>query len=806
MLCHFARQLIKYHQLQRGVGQLQGGVEQLQEDVSQLQSDITDLESEIENFETPEDTIEIANGVLKSYGTYASELAASPLVNNSADYNVGYKTIKKDKTLSISKKSFVVFNHDDGNTNDLVATRKLYNKYGFKGSICAVFTPFTSINNAKTLILNYKKWLNDGHEIGLHAIINCSYWYFDRLYDVRPDGSTTFAPLISELKGSNQDGTGVNTFGTTITADTLIRNAGYNSGAIYDSPYLDTKVVEATQVQLDDVNRGFCFYGDRYSISGIEDLEIPDIMKAQSATVVSKTRLQWLEYYYNRLVEEVGYSSASNDIATRFAEDYDYPTGANILSYYPDTEHLLNGKMVYYGDTGNPHYSDATYQKVGKFTKGLFKGCYSCCNWEVLDKIVTCAEEFFRHYCGLNHFVDMHRHGVAYTSLLYTNDGIRYLERSCKVLNDSHSKFFVSHRNSWMESIDALNEHRIDLLKEVVYRTTLDTEGQVGYFFGQKGIKSERGFGGVSASMGNYSGYLAMFGTTTSGMEVMSYIDFMTFMQGVDNWFKFCIENAGESVTQNGLTRNVYNSIKSIALEAVGCIGTGKVLTISVDTINNSPAISMAVELLLRFFNDNGIEVLNYGAGRDKILSAERYTGGNLFPNPGFNQTLLQYLGGSSTSKDVYRPDGWFYVGNGGSEIYSVSNETIDGVSTRVFSITGKASIQTNIYGLPQGNYKLTYTVKSSVSGGNEFKYSKVGYKIGNYTTLESYTHTDDWVTNEVSFAIDAPHRNIVDVSDPISVISDGYEDNINRLVFRLNSNNASNVLKLANVKLYKIN
>ncbi len=797
-------------------------------ELNTLKESVLELKDEIDSFEGDENVIEIATGKLKSYGTYQSELDASPIVDDSANYNIGFKTVGKDFVKKSVNKKMVIFNHDDGNYPDLCGVRKIYNKYGFKGSFCCVFSPFSSLDAARKKIVNMKKLIKEGHDIGLHAIISESYWHFNRLYDVRPDGGSNFSALREEVRGSNVDGTGTNAFGDIITEDTLASEIYLN---VTNIPEKSVKVVELTQEQVDHLNRQYCFYSDEKTHSGIDDLAV-DIFKDAVAPALTKTKIQWLEYYYNALVgDTLGFSSISDTIAGRFSEDYDIPSGASASDYYPDAAHILNGKMVYYGDTGNAHYaeaklstasgfSDNDYQLVGKFKKGLYKDSFTTCNYEVMDRCITVAEAFFRKYFGLNHFSEVHIHGVQYLPWVYKDsDGYYYLDRGKNIIENGLGTFYSTRLGKFICTCDILHEFGADYMKESTRRFYAKNEGLVGYYYGQEGIRgTDRHFNNqaydsndssLTALTYEYTSLLAAFGTSSGGQDAMSYDTFMTFMEGIDNWTKFFYENAGtNNITRNGVTMNVYDKMKAIMDIVVATNGTGKIPQISVDTIENSPAIMIAVELLFRFFKENGYDVVTLREARDRILAdGVRNVNGNMFPNPGFEQTILRYLGGDSTNDDAYLPDGWKIMSSSNGTTYSVDRAS-DYNNAIALAVSGTCKIGTRAFALPAGNYKLSYSVimtegtsesatvyTRKVRNGDKFS------STGN--VIDTYHATDSWTNHEVTFVIDDFHRNMPNATDYVNVVCDGFEDNVFAVDVRIRTNDAT--MKIANVKLYKI-
>ena len=791
----------------------ENGLNKLKEDL-----DITEPSPAIA---TVDDTIEIADGKQRSYGTYQSELEASPFINKESDYNVKYKTISKDHTIKSINKKFVVMNHDDGELSDILCNRKIYNKYGFTGNSCIIFREFSSLADAKLRIENGRKFLNEGHAAGLHAIMRESYWYANRVYDVKPDGSSNFAPLLSEIRGNNADGTGTNAFGQTITADTLASEVYYMSTSASVIPELNVKVVELTQEQVNRLNRQYCLYTDEWTSNGIDDLALDDLMKAESADIINKSRIGWVEYYYNGLVDNtLGYSSTAASIAAKFAEDYSVPSGASISDYYPDVAHLKNGKMVYWNDLSNAHYAEAKvkttsgfsandYQLVGKFTKGLYKDCFSTMNFEVMDRCVAAAEAFFRKYYGLNHFTEFHIHGIQYLNFYYTNeDGSIYADRDKQMIYYPTAKWYSSRIGAFKSVSEIMADFGMSMMKDGLRRQFVNWQGSYGFYYKADGIRNEEDdfHNGSKDTFGyNDTNYLNTFGVTDEGgKENMDYNTFMQFLEGIDDWTKFVYERGGESVTRNGLTMKIYKHLRTCINKCMGSVGTGAVPVISVDTLRNNPAMALAVELLFRFLKANGFEVHNFEEGKKKLLSERRNTCGNLFPNPSFEQSTLRYFGGSSTSKYAYVPDGWMMSIQGSSSSVSlaVAKETVDNNTIPVFSIGGYIVIQTSMWGLPAGSYKLSYWSKGN-NASIVTKVCKNSDLIDDDTNVvDTFNPTSEWAEHMVDITIPEFHRNAVDGSDFYNVVCDGYEDNVCCILVRIVTTSNSSTIKIASPKL----
>lgn len=754
--------------------------------------------------------IECAIGSQFSYGTKESEVIASPIVDNEADYYVGYTQKGKIRQFPVSDK-IVMMNHDDGNLSDLIGTRKIYNKYGFHASFCAVLHPFYGLADAKKEIPNGRKIVSEGHDIGLHAVTNCTYWIQNKMFDIKPDGSNTFAPTISEFttdtgNGKNIFDMSISTLGTT-KVSTSYTTPAFTAGLPVpsDAEGLWSKNFDAiTQSELDIVNGFYTLYADRFLIHGIKDCDVENLLDVSEVPAIDGTRLWWIEYWYNNLIDNtLGYSEQSatkdgstityKEISDRFDVDYNVPSGASASDYYPDSSHLLNGKMVYWEDTSNPNFvnakvktassfSDNDYQLVGKFKKGLFKDCFSTCNYEVIDREVAVAEAWFRKFYKIDHFTDQHFHGTTYFNKLYHNiDGNCFYNRECTVNEDMNGRFYSSRRCAFVSQRTIMAEFGINIIKETQYRPRMEYEGQIGNYYGVDKIKAVGCYGGNNNSRftTDYTDMMSMFGiNTTSGEENMSYQTFNDFISGLDDWLKFCYDNSDTVVTRGGVTAHIPHYIK-IALDRLfASVGTGKVPILSFDTLFASPAIMGAMDILLRAIKKAGFEVVSFGEGMQHILSHPRSTAGNLFPNPTFKQSKWELFGydNTMTKNRVKTPDGWF----------SDSENILVDVQAQSMKLTNTSdnnivNMITRIYGLPAGSYKLSYESKGDASGSSINVYPvKNGTRLSaRENVIDTYTVTTDYVSREIEINIPDPHINSVDYTNPASVVCQGAEDNI---------------------------
>lgn len=736
------------------------------------------VKSAIENVAF-ESTIDVAKGNISVIGSSLSEHNASPIVDD-IDF-VGFETMADNQqNKSTEPGRFIAVIHDDLPASDYIANRKIYNKYGFNCNFSWILMPFSNVSDKQVQTYNIKRLLKDGNELGLHAIFGKSYWRLNKMFDVKPNGGSNFAPNITELQGINADHTGENAFGKTITASTLI--SSMYSGV--PSDYTSTKVVELTSEIVNAINRSYCIYSDDSQFSG---LDVNDTLMS------NKTILQWLEYWYNTWIDSsLGYSSTESTLINRFAEDYDDVTK------YPDAEHIINGKMVHFQDTTNPHYNDEDYQKVGKFTKGLYKGSFSTCNYEVMDMIVKVAEHYVRAYFGCKNLVDTHRHGAYDTSLRWVLNGIRYQDRGYNVIDGANGIIYSTKNGMFTSEIKILKEFGVSELSEEGASSLMRTyEGQIGLFLGQRNIR-QTDVSNFHSAVNGTATYLNIFGTNES--ETMSFSDFYLFTKDIQNQIQYFYKYAGTSQTNNGVTKTVFSTFKNAIKIINSCLGTNKIPVFAWDTIRKNPAISQAVELLCRYCYDNGIGILPLSKANQIATNRDSEIH---FPNPSFNQIMLKYFDGEDViPNDAGIPDGWRLVSGSNDTLFDVSSELVDGTQKRVLTVTpnvGSTTLQTKIYGLKCGKYNLSFYIKGTYNGSATSKirtYLQKNNDLLDVTAgvpIDTTTPSSSWELVNVPFAINAPYQ-LLDKSSPISVMCDGFENNVCNITVRLNVANGESV------------
>lgn len=714
------------------------------------------------------------------------------------DVDTGYiKSVRCDKhqRRDYLNRNVVAVNHDDLQPSDYLATRKIYNKFGFKANFNFILLPFTSKAQQESMIENVKALVADGHDLGLHAIMGASFWWMNKMFDMHPNFAVSFMPTLDEIKTVVADGK--NVFGYTVGATTKFDKVGY---ANPPSSVTSVNVVDATNTDYIYLCANYCLY-TMYTgtITGL-DLD---------GNTQNWTGLKWLEYWYNELIDNtLGYSNNTTAHAQNYYADYAVPSGttqsaAAYDAYYPDTTHLLNGKMVRFDDTTNPHYSDSDYQKVGYFTKGLFKGAFSCCNYEVVDRCIDIAKAFCKHYFGIDKFTNFGRHGVRYCAATWKDSNyVPYDNRGKTVLAGEVGKFYHSRSGKFMTEHDILLDKGI-MMTNHYHPLEPIFESEIGLYYGQHGIRYPF-FNHIYKDSGDID-YLAFFGTSSAGVsETMDYSTFISYMGGRDNWLKFAYENAKQTFTKPDGTGSMYmfDRLKNVINHIRATRGTGKIPVLSLDTIKLNAATMAAVELLCQYCYANGIEIVPMEKARVLAESFDREPLDNYFPNPGFNQSVLRFFGGESTSADAYMPDGWFASYQVGSVSYAVGTDTVNGNTERTFTVstannTSSLYLQSRAYGLPAGTYSFSIWAKQTSSTTSKGKFNI--YKKKNSDYLERYygdgspkfsadadfSLTTEWAEYTATIVIPEQYQNMPD-SSVASQYSKGYEDNVSNITFEI--------------------
>lgn len=717
----------------------------------------------------------------------------SCIVNDLSSEYVGFV---QQKTFDVRKKisaNIVAFNHDDCATSDIIGTRKIYNKYGFHSNFNYILTPFANEEEKEIWVTNIKQMVSEGHDLGIHAFIKASFWCFNVLFDSCPIGSThPFSPTLSELK--TVDGTGKNIFGYTVGDNTKFSEIGF--GNVPSG--LDVAVSTATKDNLNAILALYAWYLREDNLTGL-DLD---------GNVVTKAELTWLEYWYNELIDNtLGYSKIGGGLSGKYSADYLIPENASPYEYYPDYEHLLNGKMVFFDDTTNPHYNDEDYQKVGRFSKGLFKGCASTCNYEVIDRLLAIFKAYIKHYYDVDKITSFSPHGRRFVKTWYKYNNLLYQDRYHKVLLMNESTFYLSRQGKFSSFKELLLNEGIKMTNHGGFNSGSALEGEVALYLGQRGIRSPF-FNGNDVHTSDVS-YLELFGTDGVEQENMDYSTFISFMpEKQEDWFKWAYEKAGQTISNGSTTKRMYEYFANLINIIRSCEGTGKIAVFSGDTIKHNAAQMCAIELVCQYCYENDIEIVTMEQAREIANSIQRVRN-NYFPNPQFSQHLLKMLGGVSESRLAYLPEGLQinFERNKANNSFSVSSETIDEQTRRVFNIRTNNSaiiIDAKSYALPAGRYKLSFYAKKDAGSARIELFKKRNgdfieqYYNGASEPLFTYSYravpTNVWQLFETTFVIEEPFVAQED-NTPQHLICDGYENNVSNIVLRFTAENATEEL-----------
>lgn len=367
---------------------------------------------------------------------------------------------------------------------------------------------------------------------------------------------------------------------------------------------------------------------------------------------------------------------------------------------------MLNGKIVFFDDTSNPHYNDPEYQKVGRFNKGLFKGHASCCNYEVEDVCIKIAKAFCKHYYDFDDLTAFDRHGIKFVDLHYVgDDGYSIYDDDAKTcVAGEFGRVYDSKLGIFETQQDILLRNGI---KCSTHFTPINSfiDGQVGIYYGMWGNKYP--YFWTTNGYGNRYAYLDLLGSE-EGWKNESYTmnQIASYMNGHGDWIKYAYEYAGQQIS-NGTDqaymhkyfRNVIDTIRSTE-------GTNIIPVLSLDTIKLSASDNAAVELLCQYCVKNGYSIVPLETARRTAISFNPDTRNNYFPNPAFNQRLLTMFGGNSLTPHAYIPEGFEVQGPDDLNGLLVNVATESG--KRVMHIQNSqshVSILTKVYGLAPGDY-----------------------------------------------------------------------------------------------------
>jgi hypothetical protein len=297
----------------------------------------------------------------------------------------------------------------------------------------------------------------------------------------------------------------------------------------------------------------------------------------------------------------------------------------------------------------------------------------------------------------------------------------------------------------------------------------MERKGQIGLYFGQHGIRSD--YFQYSEPRADYIALTTNFNLT--------YAQYEKFFADKNNILKYVYENSGKSVTVGGETIQIATYLFRLINIIRSTFFTGKIPNMSFDTLVTSPSVVIAFELLLRYCYENDIQVVPYEEARRIAVSNPFEMKSNVFPNPGFSQSLLAQFGNSSTSPAAYLPDGFDEVSSNVNSVVSVSAE--DG--NRILNLT-EYSTKVRLFGLPAGTYKFSVYAKANTAGSANIKiYTwKNGYRVDDFASaLETTINVDNnsFVLKEYEFTINEPYAELPDKTDYLNVMCDGYQENV---------------------------
>lgn len=696
------------------------------------------------------------------------------------------------KQISIAKKSgthrdIVAINHDDLSKSDYVNTRKIYNKYGFNANFNFILAPFANASNMEQKVSEVKKLIKDGNGIGLHAIFGESFWWMNKMFDVRPNYDISFAPKLDDI--TTDVGNGKNVFGQTIdTTKTLSYYGFVNPPTVF----ANIPISDLTAANWLSIIGHYTFYYNTTLITGL-DLD---------GNVQSWKMIKWLEYWYNELIDSsLGYSAGAGNVS-QFTADYDYPSGGSLSQYYPMPLRLTNGKMVFFDDTENPHYNDSAYQKVGRIKQGLYKGAASVCNFEVRERCIQIAKAFCKHYFGTDNLTMYGRHGAAYVDLFWKTDGVPYDDRQHWVLAGEHGKPYNTIKQQLESGFDVLLAQGI---KNTSHNTPISPVymGQYSLYCGQSGIRSP--YFGVA----DYISYLTLMGASaTFDGSTVSNEAVAKILSDKPDPLKFIYENVGNQVTSSDGTVTLYiHHYVKLAIDRIRAWkGSGKIPFFSLDTIVNDASNLWATELLCQYCYRNDIEIMPVEKARLVATRTDKERKQNYIPNPQFVQSLLKLFGGESTAKDAYIPDGWLKINDNGNTAWEVT--TVDG--KRALLMTGQGTgysyIISRMYGLQPGTYTLTFKAKATGSHARVYVHKFLNSSLNSSSAIISTNNLTSEITEyTATFTIDEPYT-ATPANTPASQYNDGYENNVCEIRVQVGFSFGDTAVSAETITIYDMN
>jgi len=688
-------------------------------------------------------------------------------------------------------KRVLAVNHDDLTKSDYGYVRKIYNKYGYHANFSFILKPFGSLTEMHEFINGVREMLKDGNDIGLHAIMSSSFWWMNKLQDVRPNVLTTFAPSLGDIQ-NNYNST---RFTKKITASTKVNS-------IYIGAGTEKTFGEISSADFKALNATYTFFLGGETITGLD-------LVGQTQ---SWNKIRWLEYWYNALIDDsMGFSNNGNDILANFINTYNVPSGTAQTAeaynqYYPDAAHLLSGKIVFFDDTTNPHYNDNSYQKVGRFSKGLYKGHASCCNYEIQEVCIEIAKAFLRYYVQHETLTAFDRHGVKYVDMCWLRDYINAFDDYAGVsVAGEHGRVYDTKLGIFETPQDILIRQGITCSTHFT-PYVLMYEVSEGLYFGQAENKGQ--YFMSARAYGDVTNYLDLIGTEQGFKfgEVYTQTNMHNFFDGKGDPIKYAYENAGKQITSKTGNVAYVHQFFRLCIDAIRTsFASNKIPVLSLDTIKISANEMWAMELLCQYCQQHDIEIVPLRRAQELANSLELEYKKNYFINPAFNQKLLVDFGGASSSPYANIPDGWqVWSANYLTDSSGLTSEVNENAQTgeRTWRVKNTGSLVTTtmkVFGLPAGRYRFSLKGIANVSGSHaavevyvkknkDFIELRPFFATQNMSTpiLSSNYTAQEYVEYSCEFTIPEKTYKTVDYSNPASAWTKGYGDNVSNVTIIL--------------------
>ena len=447
----------------------------------------------------------------------------------------------------------------------------------------------------------------DGNSIILHAVLDDTSPYASPLYELKPNSKTNFVPSLEELQpiGSTE----VNELYQPVTANTKFNALGFSYPAVdvkvveaTEAQYLEIisrYVVWANAIP--NVSSGLDLEGNLVTKNGqLAWLEywynnlIDNTLgySTLTGTITERFAADYsvpsganiIEYYPDgshiksgkiKLYSVIGNTSkytwnawktANNGTATVIYTLSNAGVGSDI---YSDTALTTNGNSVssisgltLTDNLGNTftrfehldivnHLDSEGYQSVGYFTKGLFKGCSTNMNIEVTDRIISIARAYFKHYFGTDKFDGYTAHGMyrsvcGWQHWIPNNQYHRYFDRENEYIMDLGTKIYSTRLGCMRSLYDIFEDQGFKVvIHSPFWNMEPVIEGQAQVYESQSDNRNNHLYGNKLSSASDLLTYPALF----QGSTIASLAQVKDVFDSVDNWGKYLIEHAGETVT-----------------------------------------------------------------------------------------------------------------------------------------------------------------------------------------------------------------------------------------------------------------